>query len=93
LRVVSPVANFRNRSSLGSIAVALGVGQDEYAIPDMRCTNGNSRYAMPFRVIPDLGQFAENAIQPPSKQRCDVLQQDISWLQFSNHANGLEKQS
>jgi hypothetical protein len=59
----------------------------------MRGTNGGSRYAMPFRVIPDLGQRPENSIQSPSKQRCHVFQHNDSRSEFANHANGLEKQS
>jgi hypothetical protein len=48
---------------------------------------------MPFRIVPDLGQRPENSIQPPVKQRCHVLQHNRSGSQFSNQANGLEKQS
>jgi hypothetical protein len=59
----------------------------------MRRTNGGSRYAVPFRVIPDRGQLTEYSIQPPSKQRCHVFQEHVSGLEFSNHAKGLEKQS
>jgi hypothetical protein len=59
----------------------------------MRGTNVGSRYAMPFSIVPDLGQRPENSIQPSSKQRCHVLQDNCSRLQFSNQANGLKKQS
>jgi hypothetical protein len=59
----------------------------------MRGTNGRSRYAMPFRIIPDLGQRPKNSVHPPNKQRCHVLQHNHSGLQFSNHANGFKEQS
>jgi hypothetical protein len=59
----------------------------------MRGTNAGSRYAMPFRIEPDLGQRPENSVQPPSKQRCHVLQHNDSRSEFANQANGLEKQS
>ena len=59
----------------------------------MRGTNGGSRYAMPFRIVPDLGQRPEYSVQSSSKQRCHVLQQHIPWLTLSNHANGLEEQA
>jgi hypothetical protein len=59
----------------------------------MRGTNGGSRYAMPFRIKPDLGQRPENSVQSSSKQRCHVLQHNESRLELSNQANGFEKQS
>jgi hypothetical protein len=68
-------------------------GNDEHPVPDMRGANVGSRYAMPFSIIPDLGQRPENSIQPSSKQRCHVLQDNRSRLQFSNQANGLKEQS
>src|SRR6201993_2628277 len=64
---------------------ACGVGHDPDAVSPMRGTNGARRYAMPFRVIPDLGQASENAAHSPPKQRCHVLHNRVGW---SNHANG-----
>jgi len=58
----------------------------------MRGTKGGSRYAMPFRIVPDLGQRPKNSVQPPSKERCHVFQHNASGSQFANHANGLEEQ-
>jgi hypothetical protein len=72
---------------------AAGVGNQEDSIAEVRRTNGGSRYAMPFRIKPDLGQRPENSIQSASKQRCHVLQHNNSRSQFSNQANGFEKQS
>jgi hypothetical protein len=59
----------------------------------MRGTNGGSRYAMPFRIKPDLGQRPEYSVQSPSKQRCHVFQHNCSWSQFANQANRLKEQS
>ena len=60
-----------------------GVGHNPYAVPPMRGANVGSRYAVPFRVVPDLGQVSENAPHPSAwllaratKQRCDVLHDD-----------------
>jgi len=76
------------------VIAAVGVPtQHEYPVPDMRGTNGGSRYTMPFRIIPDLGQRPENSVQSSIKQRCHVFQHNASGLQFANHANGLEEQS
>jgi hypothetical protein len=69
------------------------IANDEHSVAYVRGTNGGSRYAIPFRVKPDLGQRPKNSVQPSSKQRCHVLQHNNSRLQFSNQANGFEKQS
>jgi hypothetical protein len=69
------------------------VGQYENPVPDMRGTNGGSRYAMPFRIKPDLGQRPEYSVQSPSKQRCHVFQHNDSRSEFANQANGLKEQS
>jgi hypothetical protein len=45
-------------------------------------------YAIPFRVIADLGQVPENFAHPSSKQRCHVLHDREG---RSNHANGSKK--
>jgi hypothetical protein len=78
----------------GSCAEGVGTNpDDEHPVPDMRGTNGGSRYAMPFRIKPDLGQRPENSVQSPSKQRCHVFQHNNSRSEFANQANGLEEQS
>lgn len=40
--------------------------------------NGGSWYAMPLRIKPERGQVSKNAVQPSTKQRCDVLHDDVS---------------
>src|SRR5262245_2472056 len=52
-------------------------------------TNGVSRYAMPFRVIPERGQVSENVAQPSIKQRCGVFHDDKSGSNFANNSGVL----
>jgi hypothetical protein len=74
-----------DRSAIAFVLLASGVGNNPYPVASVRGTNGARRYAMPFRVMPDLGQVPENGSQPSTKQRCHVLQDDVL---RSNHANG-----
>jgi hypothetical protein len=74
-------------------SLAAGVGNNEDSVADVRGTNGGSRYAMPLRIIPDLGQRPKNSVQSPSKQRCHVFQHNDSRSEFANHANGFKEQS
>lgn len=74
-----------DRSAIAFVFVASGVGNNPDSVPPVRGTNGARWYAMPFRVIPDLGQGPENDVQPSTKQRCHVLQDDVTG---SNHASG-----
>jgi hypothetical protein len=52
-----------------------------------------SRYAMPDRVIPERGQGPENGIQPSTKQRSDVLQENEAGSKFANETGDLKEQS
>ncbi len=45
---------------------ATGVGNDEYPITSVRGTNCESRYAVPFRIIPARGQVSEYVSKEPS---------------------------
>jgi hypothetical protein len=65
--------------------LASGVRQYPDPVADVRGANVGSRYAMPCRVVPDRGQRSKNDVQPPSKQRCHVLNENERW---SNQANG-----
>jgi hypothetical protein len=49
---------FRDPAPLWSPAV--GVGHDPDSVPLVKGTDGRSRYAIPFRVVPARGQVAEN---------------------------------
>lgn len=55
---------------------AAGVGNQPNSVPPMPGPNVGSWYAMPLRIIPDLGQVSENDAKPSIKQCCDVLQED-----------------
>jgi hypothetical protein len=73
------------RSATAFVLLASGVGNNPDAVPSVRGTNGARRYAMPFRVMPDLGQVSENSAQPSTKQRCHVLHDRVA---RSYQANG-----
>ncbi len=63
---------------------ALGVGQNEDAVPLVRGANGGSWYAVPLRVIPALGQVSENSSEPQGKVPWDVFQQDVAGSYCAN---------
>jgi len=54
--------------------LATGVGNHEDPVTSVRGADGGSGYAVPLRVIPDLGQVAEYVSESPSKQTRYVLQ-------------------
>jgi hypothetical protein len=51
----------------------VGVAHKEDSVSLVRGTEGGSRYAVPLRVIPDLGQPSEYIAHSGSKQPCGVL--------------------
>lgn len=65
-------------SGLRYVSCACGVGHDEDPVTAVRGADGGSRYAVPFRVVPDLGQVSEYSSEPQGKVPCDVFQQDPS---------------
>ena len=67
----------------------VGVGHNPYPVAFMRSANGGSRNAVPFRVIPERGQVSEYVAQPSTKQRCDVLHDDVSGSNFANDSRVL----
>jgi hypothetical protein len=66
--------------------VALGVGNQEDPVTEVRGANGRSRYAVPVRVIPARGQVGEDPAPSVgvSKESCDVLHEHVSG---SSHAH------
>jgi hypothetical protein len=72
--------------------MSVGVAKYKHSVPDMRGTNGGSRYAMPFHAIPERGQLCDHGSHPSMQQRCHVLHDNPAWLEQSHHANGLKEQ-
>ena len=64
----------------------VGVGNNPDTVSLVGRAKVPSRYAVPFRIIPDLGQVSENVAKPSTKQLCAVFQEDVSWLQLANEA-------
>ena len=62
----------------------MGVRHNPDSSSKVRGSNVCGRYAIPFRVVTDLGQVSENVSHPSNKQRCHVLHEDDS---RSYHAN------
>jgi hypothetical protein len=44
---------------------------------------------VPLSVIPDLGKVAENGCHSSSKDRCDVLHDDVAGSKFANDPSEL----
>lgn len=85
---VSIVLVFHRRES-----DAVTVGNNPDSVAYVWGTNGRSWYAMPLRVIPDLGQRSEYDIQPSNSERCHVLHEHEPWLQLCNHAKHFEDET
>jgi hypothetical protein len=58
-------------------SVAVGVGNNEHAIAEVRGTKGGRWYAFPLRIVPEGGQVSENVAHPPNKEPWDVLQEHV----------------
>jgi len=56
----------------------LGVGQDEDPFALVGCADVGRSDAVPDRIEPERGQVAENVAKSPSKQACDVFQEDVA---------------
>jgi len=65
---------------------ASGVGHDPDAIAEVRGTDGSSGYAVPFCVIPELGQVSKDRPHPSvsSQEPWDVLHEDVSRSKCAN---------
>lgn len=59
----------------------------------MRGTDGGSRYAVPLRVIPDIGQVSQNSVNPPNKELWDVFHDDEAGSNFANKTGELRPKS
>lgn len=67
-------------------AVALGVGHNPHSVAKLSGTSVGSRYAMPFRIIPERGQVSENSPNSPSKESCDVFHDDEAGSKLVNQS-------
>jgi len=70
-------------------SLARGVGHNEQPLPCVWGTQGARRYNRPFRIVPELGKLPENDCHPPSKERCDVLNEDVPGTKLANEAGEL----
>lgn len=55
----------------------------------MGCANGQSWYAMPFRIKPDLGKVSKNVEKPPNSESCDVFHERVARLYLANQTREL----
>jgi hypothetical protein len=93
-----PFETFREREvcdggSEVRMAVAVRVGHNPDALASVLGSKGCSRYAVPFRIVPEGGQVPENSAKPSSplasKQVCDVLHEDVARSKFASQAGDL----
>lgn len=54
---------------------AIGVGNDEHPVTEVRGTKGGRWDAVPLSVIPERGQVSENVAHSSNKEPWDVLQE------------------
>jgi len=66
------------RAKSGPEGVPFGVGHQKDPLPQMRGTDGGSRYNLPLRVIPEEGKVSEYLAHSPSKESWDVLHENDS---------------
>jgi hypothetical protein len=59
-------------------SAARGVGHNEDPFAYMGGTNEDRGDAIPFRVIPDGGQFSEYVSHSPPKETWDVLHEHVA---------------
>jgi hypothetical protein len=77
-------------ADFASPLVGVGISDEPETVTSMRGTNGRSLNAVPFRVIPALGQISENSSKPSSQQVCDVLHDNVARSQLANDSRHLE---
>jgi hypothetical protein len=64
--------------------VALGVGNQEEPITSVMGAKGCRWDAVPFRIEPARGQVPENSLNPPNKESCHVLHEDVAGSKLAN---------
>jgi len=55
----------------------------------VRGADGGSGQTIPLRIIPARGQVPENFVEPPMKEVCDVLHDDVPGSHVANDARHL----
>jgi hypothetical protein len=65
------------------------VGNNKDAIPLMRGAKGARWNAVPFSIVPALGQVSENSAKPPNKETWYVLHEDEEGSYFANESGVL----
>jgi len=91
-----PLPKYRPRGLPLLSELFVGVGKYPNSVPTMPGAKVGSWKAMPFRIIPDLGQVSENSAKPcsrsvtgPTKDVCDVLQDRDAWSYLINQSDQL----
>ena len=75
------------------LAFVVGVANQPKPISDMRGTDCTRWYTLPLCIVPDRGQVSENSVNPETKQRCDVLHDDVSGSKFANKSGILRPET
>jgi hypothetical protein len=91
----TPLAVSRNiiasvKDAAAADSAFTGVGNKKNPVSFVRGTKGTRRKAIPFRIVPALGQLDENSIKPPNKQSCDVFHDNESWSKCANDSGELK---
>jgi hypothetical protein len=71
----------------------VGVGNDPNSVAAVRRANVGSRYAMPFRVIPERGQISKYGFDSAKSECCDVFDNHISRSNFANDSREVMPQA
>jgi hypothetical protein len=69
--------------------LAVRVGKYPDPIAFVVGTNGSSRYALPFCVIPERGQLSENVSHPETKQAWRVFHERVPRSKLANKSGEL----
>ena len=68
---------------------AVGVGKNEYSLPDVLRSFLVGRKHTPLSRVPDLGQVLNDDAQAEGREKWRVLREHSAWLDFSNDSSVL----
>lgn len=71
----------------------VGVGNKPPPIALMAGSHSTRRYTCPLRIKPCRGQLSENSVQSVSKDRCDVLHDDVARSNCANDTHEFVKET